>query len=242
MKEGGNAFDAAVAVQFALAVVYPQAGNIAGGGFLVYCDGKTGEVGALDFREKAPFHAHRDMYLNDLGQVVPGLSRDGALAVGVPGSVAGMVAMHERLGSLPWRLLLQPAIDLARGGFTLSAYEAQVIQESREDLRRINADAVLSFVHNTDFRAGDRMLQPALADTLERIQQEGNDGFYRGPVAAAIIETIQQNGGCMSLEDLSRYRAIWRHPVSGHYRGYTVYSMSPPSSGGDCPDAIVDRK
>jgi len=231
LRAGGNAFDAAVAVQFALEVVYPQAGNIAGGGFLVYRT-QSGDIGALDFREKAPIKAHRDMYLDADGEVVPGLSRDGALSVGVPGSVAGMLAMHQRFGRLPWQQLLQPAIDLASHGFKLTAFEAQEINKTQTELKSVNLNESVPFIRDQPFVEGETIRLPILATTLKRIQFEGNDGFYRGPTAEAMVSTIQQHGGMITLEDLQTYEAVWRDPVVRSFYGHTVYSMSPPSSGG----------
>lgn len=231
LKRGGNAFDAAIAVQFTLAVVYPHAGNIGGGGFLLYHTSEDG-IGALDFRERAPLSAHRDLYLDTDGNVVEGLSRDGALAVGVPGTVAGMEQLHQRFGSLPWRELLQPAVDIADRGFTLTEFGAQVLNEAQHDFKRINASEPHPFVQPQPFVLGDTLRQPALASTLKRIQQEGSAAFYTGKTAEALVQTVQSHGGLISLEDLDHYQAIWRESVSASVYGHTVHSMSPPSSGG----------
>ncbi len=231
LKQGGNAFDAAVAVQFALAVVYPHAGNISGGGFLLYHDATEG-IGALDFREKAPARANRYMYLDADGNVVAGLSRDGALSVGVPGSVAGMVALHERLGSLEWETLIQPAIDIAIAGYALSEFEANILNESQLKLQKINEFSAAPFTRELPFKAGDIIKIPEMAETLKLIQKKGNQGFYEGPTADAIVEIIQNHGGLMTHKDLKTYQAIWRAPVLGTYKGHQIYSMSPPSSGG----------
>lgn len=233
LKKGGNAFDAAIAVQFALAVVYPHAGNIGGGGFLLYHE-ENGEIGALDFREKAPLRATRDMYLDEMGNVIPRLSQDGAMAVGVPGSVAGMVAMHERLGTLPWEELIQPAIDLASGGFQLTEYGAQILNEARQAITEINGSSENPFIKKGDerFQSGEHIQLPALATTLQRIQKGKNKGFYEGPTAEAIVEIMQLHNGLITFDDLKQYRAIWRKPVSGMFMGHQIYSMCPPSSGG----------
>lgn len=231
LKRGGNAFDAAIAVQFTLAVVYPHAGNIGGGGFLLYHTSE-GEIGALDFRERAPLGAHRNLYLDADGNVIEGLSRNGALAVGVPGTVAGMEQLHQRFGTLPWMELLQPAIDIADNGFALTEFGAQVLNEAQHDFNRINTGKPQPFVQTEPFTPGHILRQPALARTLQRIQQKGAGAFYAGETAEALVQTVRSHGGLITQEDLDQYQAIWRNSVSASCYGHTVHSMSPPSSGG----------
>lgn len=230
LQAGGNAFDAAVAVQFALAVVYQQAGNIGGGGFMVYrlADGSNG---ALDFREKAPRAATRDMYLDENGQVVKGKSLIGALAAGVPGSVAGMVTMHDRFGRLAWRDLLAPAIDLAQNGFTLTEKAARNLNRYQRQFAATNRFAPVA-LRNTPWQAGEVIRHPYLAATLTRIAKNRRSGFYGGKTAELIIEEMQASGGLITQHDLDAYRAVWRKPVQFAYRGHEVISMPPPSSGG----------
>ncbi|WP_158796989.1 gamma-glutamyltransferase [Pedobacter sp. L105] len=230
MKQGGNAIDAAVAVQFALAVVYPNAGNIGGGGFLLYRS-KAGRTDALDYREEAPGKASRDMYLDEHGNPVTDKSLLGALASGVPGSVDGMVNAHAKYGKLNWKKDIQPAIDLAENGFQLTAQQASELNRNKEGFIRYNRKPV-AFVKEESWKAGDLLKQPELAVTLKLIRDKGRAGFYEGPVAAAIIASMAHTSGIITAADLKRYKAVWRMPVSGKYKDYTVISMPPPSSGG----------
>ncbi|MDH3649119.1 MAG: gamma-glutamyltransferase [Saprospiraceae bacterium] len=230
LRKGGNAWDAAIAVQFALAVVYPQAGNIGGGGFAVFRK-KDGEVGTLDFREKAPLEAHKDMYLDESGQVVGRLSLEGHLASGVPGSVDGMTTLYEEFGSLSWPQLLQPAIDLANDGFILTEKGAQVINSKLESFRKFN-DEDMVFNQHDAWRAGDLVVQRDLGSTLERIRDLGRSGFYEGHTAEMILNEMAEGNGIISHHDLTSYRSTWRKAVTGSYRGYQIISMPPPSSGG----------
>ncbi len=230
LKQGGNAFDAAIAVQFALAVVYPQAGNIGGGGFLVYRQA-DGASGALDYRERAPKAAHRDMYLDDNGDVIPGLSLTGPLAVGVPGTVDGMVETHARFGSLPFKDLVQPAITLASEGYDLTAKGAASLNRFRDAFVRVNRFTPAA-LKDTPWEAGDTISYPDLAATLTRIRDQGRAGFYEGITADLIVDEMQAGGGLITLEDLTDYRSVWRDPVIGTYRGHRIISMPPPSSGG----------
>ncbi|MBU2644024.1 gamma-glutamyltransferase [bacterium] len=230
LKQGGNAFDAAIAVQFALAVVYPSAGNIGGGGFLVYRTG-DGQVGSLDFREKAPLKAHRTMYLDKRGNPIPRLSLDGALAVGVPGTVDGMVQIAGKLGSLPFADLIQPAINLARDGVLLTEKQANGYNLAREAFLKLNPHRPY-VVRDEPWQAGARLVHADLAETLERIRDRGREGFYGGKTAALLVAEITRGGGLISLEDLAAYRSVWREPIVGSYRSTTVISMPPPSSGG----------
>lgn len=232
LKQGGNAIDAMVAVHLALAVVYPRAGNLGGGGFLMY-RAQDGTVESLDFREVAPANAHRDMYLDASGEVSDSLSLSGALASGVPGSVEGLYQAHQRHGKLAWAKLVQPAIDLAERGFTLTEREAGALQRFKASFEAVN-DHPTAFVQADAWTAGAVLRQPDLAQVLERIAQQGRAGFYEGPTAQLIVDELKKGGGIMSLDDLKNYRAIWRTPIAIPYRNYTVHSMGPPSSGGVC--------
>ena len=231
MKKGGNAVDAAIATQFALAVVYPAAGNIGGGGFMVIrqADGATD---ALDFREKAPLAGGRDMYLDEDKNVIKGLSRTGHLAAGVPGSVDGMVKAHEKYGSLPWEDLLQPAIDLAAKGFELTEKEARGLNRFQENYLEVNTVTPDFLVKAGGWQAGDKVYMKDLAATLERIRDQGREGFYAGETAELIVAEMERGNGMISLEDLEKYEAKFRKPVEASYEGFKIVSMPPPSSGG----------
>ncbi|MCS7018358.1 MAG: gamma-glutamyltransferase [Cytophagales bacterium] len=232
LKKGGNAADAAVATFFALAVVFPEAGNIGGGGFAVYRT-KNGEIGALDFREKAPAAAHRDMYLDANGEPIQHLSTRGHLAAGVPGAVAGMVALHQKLGSLPWKELVQPAIDVARNGHVLTAIAAANLNRMKAEFQAANRYPIHLVRNDRPWQAGDTIYHPELAQSLERIRDYGNDGFYKGKTADLIVAEMQAGKGLITHEDLANYRAVWRQPVISSYKGkYRIISMPPPSSGG----------
>jgi gamma-glutamyltranspeptidase / glutathione hydrolase len=230
LKEGGNAWDAAIAVQFALAVVYPVAGNIGGGGFAVFrtADGKAG---TLDFREKAPKRSDRDMYLDEDGNIIGRTSLEGHLAAGVPGSVDGMVVLHEKFGSKPWKELVQPAVNLAAEGFYLTEEGAASLNQAQSLFRDVNTHPI-HFVRNEPWKAGDLLVQTDLARTLERIRDLGREGFYGGETATMIVDEMKEGQGIISLEDLRDYHAVWRDPLIGYYRGKRVISMPPPSSGG----------
>lgn len=231
LKDGGNAIDAAVAVQFALAVVYPNAGNIGGGGFMVYRSAKD-EVATLDFREKAPLKATRDMYLDASGDPVDRLSLDGHLAVGTPGSVDGMVKAHERYGKLPWKRLLEPAIALAAEGFPLTEMQAGELNRRKESFERFNRKGTALIKDEGEWKADDLLKQSELAKTLKAISRKGRKGFYSGRVARRLIAEMKVGNGIIDKEDLKQYEAKWREPLEGTYRGYGVYSMPPSSSGG----------
>ena len=234
LKNGGNAFDAAVAVNFVLAVVYQQAGNIGGGGFMVYRTA-DGETGTLDFRERAPFKASRDMYLDENGEVIKGMSLKGHFAVGVPGSVAGMVALHERFGSRPWDALVRPAISLAQEGFVLTEKAAREFNRFQKDFAEVNRFRPVVLKQggpDAKWKAGERIKFPALARTLERIAMQGRAGFYAGETARLIADEMMAGGGLVSLQDLAAYEPVWRDPIRFSYRGHNVISMPPPSSGG----------
>lgn len=229
LKKGGNAVDAAVAVQFALAVVYPTAGNLGGGGFLVYRSA-TGELATLDFREKAPEKASRDMYLDASGNAIPEKSLFGHLAAGVPGSVDGMVKAHEKFGKLKWTDLLQPAINLAKNGFPVTEKQAEELNEMQEPFMKFNPGK--SYFIKKNFKGGDIWIQEDLAKTLELIRDNGREGFYSGPVADHIVAEMTAGGGLISKEDLKNYQAQWREPLVGKYKDYKIITMPPVSSGG----------
>ena len=231
LGKGGNAVDAAVATGFALAVCFPSAGNVGGGGFMVVRL-SDGTATALDYREVAPMAATRDMYLGPDGEVVPNLSLRGRLANGVPGTVAGLWEAHKKFGKLPWRELLEPAIALARDGFVLGENPARGLRTSAA-LFRPNKDAWRIFCNDGDFyQEGDVLKQEDLARTLERVRDQGRDGFYKGETARLLVSDAARNGGLFTLEDLSGYEPKFREPVRGTYRGYEVITMPPPSSGG----------
>ncbi|UOY06686.1 gamma-glutamyltransferase [Muricauda sp. SCSIO 64092] len=228
MEKGGNAFDAMVATELALAVAYPFAGNLGGGGFMVYRK-KNGEVGGLDYREKAPLAAHRDMYLDSLGNVIPNMSTVGATAVGVPGTVAGVFEVHEKFGSLPIATILKPIIALAKKGVVVTEKQAKRLEGYRERFIEVNGDST-KFAH--PFKAGDTIKYPALAATLTKLSVEGKDGFYTGEIAKKLADFIQGRGGFITTEDLEKYEAVWRQPIIFEYKDLKIISMSPPSSGG----------
>jgi gamma-glutamyltranspeptidase/glutathione hydrolase len=231
MQQGGNAYDAAVAVQFALAVVLPVAGNVGGGGFIVYRD-KSGQDGTLDFRETAPAAASRDMYLDAQGNVVPGRSTAGALAVGTPGTVAGMEALHKKLGKLPWARLVAPAVHLASHGVALTEKEAAGLNRNQADFSKYNPGSPPVFVRATAWQKGDTLKQPELATVLERIQKQGRAGFYQGRTAELLLAEMKKGAGLITQQDLDTYQPKWRAALHGTYRGYDVITMPPPSSGG----------
>jgi len=230
LKKGGNAVDAAVAVQFALAVVYPNAGNIGGGGFMVYRSAK-GETNTLDFREKASAAAGRDMYLGADGKPIVEKSLYGQLAAGVPGSVAGMEEAHRKYGKLKWADLLAPSVSLAAEGFKLSARQARELNGLKIRFTKLNPLGTALVKENT-WIEGDMLTQVELANTLKLIAEKGRKGFYEGAVADSIVAEMKRGGGIISKQDLLAYKAIWRKPVTGTYRGYDVVTMPPPSSGG----------
>jgi len=226
LAAGGNAVDAAVATAFTLAVTYPQAGNLGGGGFMTLYVG--GQPYFLDYRERAPLAATRDMYLDGAGEVIADASLVGHRAVGVPGTVAGLWLAHQRFGKLPWRRDLAPALRLARDGFRVSRYLDQAVREERRSLAgRTNFDRYYAGVVT-----GARWRQPQLAATLERIARDGADGFYGGDTAALLVAEMRRGGGLVSAADLTSYRAVWREPLTARWRGYTVITAPPPSSGG----------
>lgn len=232
LKKGGNAIDAAVAVNFALAVCHPSAGNIGGGGFLVYRD-KSGNVKALDYREKAPSAASRDMYLDANGNIIPGKSMTGIFSVGVPGTVAGMQEMHDKLGLLPWAELVRPAVDLASKGLLLTEKEARGLNRQRTEFLKENpGKTYLLSADGKEWKQRDLLVQTDLAATLERIMTKKADGFYKGKTARFIVKEMQAQNGLISKKDLKNYQAVWRTPIKSKYKNYQIIGMPPPSSGG----------
>lgn len=228
LRKGGNAFDAMIATEIALASAYPFAGNLGGGGFMVYrmADGTTG---SLDYREKAPLAAHRDMYLDSTGTPDPALSRKGATAVGVPGTVAGIFEVHRRFGTLPMKELLEPTIALCERGVKVTEKQAGRLERYREVMIEVNGDSVL---FANDCQAGDTLRYAALSRTLERIAEGGRDEFYKGQTARILVDFLQERGGYITMEDMTRYQAKWRKPVEFDFEDLHIISMGPPSSGG----------
>ena len=232
LQKGGNAIDAAIAVNFALAVCHPSAGNIGGGGFMVYRNAK-GKVFALDYREKAPLASSKDMYLDASGNVIPEKSFVGIFSVGVPGTVAGMDEMHRKFGSLPWKVLIQPAIDLARNGHLLTFREANGLNANKSDFIKENKDhSYLINPNNIDWRKDDLLIQEDLAKTLERILTHKSKGFYQGKTAELIINEMRRHHGIITQKDLGSYQAVWRKPIVQSYKNLQIIGMPPPSSGG----------
>jgi gamma-glutamyltranspeptidase/glutathione hydrolase len=228
LKKGGNAFDAMIATQLALAVAYPYAGNITGGGFMVYRKA-NGEIGSLDFREKAPAKATKNMYQDKNGNVIPNLSTDGALSVGIPGSVAGIFEVHKKFGKLPLKDLFEPSIALAKKGIIVTAKEKEKLDENRAIIVKISGDKTL---YNKTFQVGDTIQYLALAKTLEQILKKGRNEFYKGKTAQKLVSFIQQKGGIISMKDMAEYKVVWRKPISFQHKDLTLISMAPPSSGG----------
>lgn len=231
LRRGGTAADAAVAVQLALAVVYPQAGNLGGGGFMIYRKAETGETTALDFREKAPAAATETMFQDSAGNVLPNKSRYGVFAAGVPGTVAGLVETHKRFGRLPWADLVAPAILLAEKGYQITEREAKQLNEEKFTFLRNNR-ITPPFVKVEPWEAGDWLIQKDLAATLWRISNEGRKGFYEGLTAEMIVQEMARKNGPMTAEDLTNYRSVWRKPLEFDWRGLHIIGMPPPSSGG----------
>jgi gamma-glutamyltranspeptidase/glutathione hydrolase len=232
LMEGGNAVDAAVAASFALAVTFPEAGNIGGGGFLVARLANTGECFAVDYRETAPKLAHQRMFLDAQGRIDPEKSRLGWLVVGVPGTTMGLWTAHQKAGRLPWRRLVAPAVKLAEDGFVVDDVLAKGLAAQERDFRRFDEPARVYFPDGKPPRAGARLRLPELADTLRRIMTAGPSGFYGGRIAEAVDRAMRENGGILRAEDLADYRAVIRGPVRGSYRGHEIVSIGPPSSGG----------
>lgn len=228
MEKGGNAFDAMVATELALVVTYPFAGNLGGGGFMVYRK-QNGDVGALDYREKAPLAAYKDMYLDSIGNVIPEMSTKGATAVGVPGTVAGVIEVHEKFGKLSLEEILEPVIALAEKGVVVTENQAKRLANYRDVFIEVNGD---STKFAAVYSVGDTIKYPILAQTLRSISKNGRDGFYKGEVAQKLANFVQKKGGYITEEDLAKYEAQWRQPIIFTYKDIKIISMSPPSSGG----------
>ena len=228
MKKGGNAFDAMIGVQLALSVSHPTAGNVAGGGFMVY-KLKDGTDGTLDFRETAPNGSFEKMYQDENGNVITGLSSTGGLAVGVPGTVSAIFEIHKKFGTLPIEELFQPSIDLANNGYLVTKYLEDELNEKRDDFIKLNGS---NSIYSREYKSGDTITNKMYANTLIEIMNKGADGFYKGKVAEDMIKTISESGGIMTMEDLSEYKSVWRDPVRFKYKDYDIISMSFPSSGG----------
>ena len=235
LNKGGSAFDAMIATDLALTVCFPNAGNISGGGFLVYRTA-SGEVGSLDYREKAPLNAFEKMYLDENGDVIPEKSTLGGLAVGVPGTVAGLAEIHSKFGTLPWEDLVKPAIDLAINGYIVTEKQERSFRNKKDDFIRINGENTF---YAQDFKAGDTVKNIALAETLKRISKYGAKGFYEGPVAESLVNRVRQAGGIITHEDLIKYKPVWRKPLNFKYKNLNIFSMGPPSSGGVCLGQIL---
>ena len=231
LTQGGNAYDAAIAVGFALAVVLPRAGNIGGGGFMVIYDEDSNDTYAIDYREKAPAASFRDMYLDENGEFDILKSTFGYNAIGVPGTVHGFWNVHQKFGSLPWADLIQPAIILAERGFVMSDYMAQTLNNYSEKMSYYDETRNI-FLRNYPNLKDSRLIQNDLAKTLKRIQKDGLNGFYSGETASLIAADMRENGGLITEQDLIDYRSVWRDPIKGTYRGKTIVTMPPPSSGG----------
>ena len=235
MKQGGNAFDAMIATDLALSVSYPVAGNIGGGGFMVFRK-KDGTIGSLDFREKAPIAASKDMYLDENQNVNKAASKLGALAVGVPGTIAGLFEVHKKFGSLPFEKLIDPAIKLATNGVVVTKKQAKRLNQNKNYFRQANKGTIAL---DKNWKAGDTIKYPKLAKTLERIKANGRDEFYKGKTAGHLIDKIQKLAGIMTKEDLANYEVKWRDPITFTYKNHKIISMSPPSSGGICIAQIL---
>jgi gamma-glutamyltranspeptidase/glutathione hydrolase len=234
LKKGGNAFDAMIATHYALAVAYPFAGNIGGGGFMVYRK-NNGENGALDFREKAPKRASKNMYLDENGNIIKGKSTLGAMSIGVPGSVDGMFKVYKKFGSLPFSELIQPAIDLAKKGVVVTKKQAKNLAKYRHYFSEVNPNPVFL---DAEWKEGDTIKYPKLAETLEQIRDNGRDGFYKGQIADLLVNYVKKVGGIITHDDLESYQSIWRKPIEFTYKNLKIISMSPPSSGGICDAQI----
>ncbi|WP_299189885.1 gamma-glutamyltransferase [uncultured Aquimarina sp.] len=235
LQKGGNAFDAMVATEMALAVSYPYAGNLGGGGFMVYRKA-NGETGAIDYREKAPLAAFKDMYLDENGDPIPEKSQLGSLAVGVPGTIAGIFKVHEKFGTLSIKELLTPVVELAKKGYVVTENQEKRLNHFKDLFIETNKDTIL---YAQTIKANDTLKNPTLAKTLERIIKNGKNEFYKGETGEKLVAYIQSQGGIMTMEDLSKYEAKWRDPVKFSYKDLNIISMSPPSSGGVCLAQIM---
>lgn len=235
LKKGGNAFDAMAATELALAVAYPFAGNLGGGGFMVYRKA-NGAIGSIDYREKAPLAATKNMYLDEGGNVIPNESTLGGMAIGIPGTVAGVFAVHEKFGSLPIEDILKLVIELAYRGVIVTKKQEERIKYYQPLFKKINKDSI---VFDKLWKANDSIKYPALANTLERLMLYGKDEFYKGEIAKILVKFIQENGGIITIEDFAKYEVKWRTPIVFQYDDLKIISMSPPSSGGVCLAQIM---
>jgi gamma-glutamyltranspeptidase/glutathione hydrolase len=235
MKNGGNAFDAMVATELALAVSYPQAGNIGGGGFMVFRKA-NGETGAIDYRERAPLSASKDMFLDKNGNVIEGKSTATALASGIPGTIAGLFEVNKKYGSMPMSEILKPVIALAEKGVLVTAFQAKSLADYRATFIKTNG---INSLFSKEYKAGDTIKYPALAATLKRIAINGRDEFYKGETAQKLVYFLSKKAGNMTLKDLYTYEAKWRTPITFDYKDLKITSMSPPSSGGICINQIM---
>ena len=228
LKNGGNAFDAMIATDLALAVVYPNAGNLGGGGFMVYRLA-NGAKGSLDYREKAPLKSSKNMYLDENSNIVKGLSIKGGLSVAVPGTVAGLFEIHEKFGSLPFSQLIQPSIELAEQGYVISKKQANTLNQFQNEIYELN-DSIKLF--DSKFKEGDVFVNKSLSKTLKKIQSEGKDAFYDGELTSVMIDYLNKKGGILTYDDFKLYEPIWRDPLIFNYKDLKIISMGPPSSGG----------
>ena len=235
MEKGGNAFDAMIATDLALSVCYPNAGNLAGGGFFVFRKA-NGEKGSLDYREKASENASKNMFLDNNGNIIPDKSTLGGMAVGVPGTVAGLYEIYEKMATLPWPTLVQPAIDLAEKGFVVTKKQENSLNSKRSDFIKVNGKETF---YGYKFKAGDTVKNHAIASTLKIIQKNGKKGFYEGPIAQIIVDKVKKTGGIISLNDMKNYSPVWRDLINFKYKDLDVFSMGPPSSGGICLGQIM---
>lgn len=235
LKKGGNAFDAMVATELALAVAYPYAGNIGGGGFMVYRKA-NGETGTLDYREKAPLSATKNMFLDKNGNIIPDKSTDSPLAIGVPGTIAGVFAVHEKLGSLPISEIMKPVIELAEKGVIVTKKQEKRLADYRESIIKANGS---STKFAAIFKENDTIKYPALAETLRRIAKNGKAEFYKGETARKLVRYFKKIGAIITAEDLAQYEAKWRNSLEFNYKDLKIISMAPPSSGGICLAQIM---
>ncbi len=235
LKKGGNAFDAMVATELALAVAYPYAGNIGGGGFMVFRKA-NGETGTLDYREKAPLSATKNMFLDKAGNIIPDKSTDSPLAIGVPGTIAGVFAVHEKLGSLPMSEIMKPVIELAEKGVIVTKKQEKRLADYRESIIKANGS---STKFATVFKENDTIKYPALAETLRRIAKNGKAEFYKGETARKLVRYFNKIGAIITAEDLAQYEAKWRNSLEFNYKDLKIISMAPPSSGGICLAQIM---
>ena len=230
LKKGGNAFDAMIATNFALAVCFPNAGNISGGGFMVYRK-NNGETGSIDYREMAPKKAYEKMFQNESGEIISDKSTKGGLAVGVPGTIAGLFEIHREFGTIPMKDLIKPSIDLALKGFIVTAGQKLSLDSKRDEFIEVNGQNTF---YANEFKKGDTIKNKPMAEALKLISEKGEEAFYEGEIAKSIVEEVRESGGIIDLEDMAAYKPKWRIPVNFKYKELNIFSMGPPSSGGIC--------